>query len=79
LNNFLKDKLPPVIILNKGINLNRGQSIILTRKEIDVKDEDTPLNNLNFHVNNKPKLGHLENLKQPGILFSLILNNYKNY
>jgi hypothetical protein len=60
------DKLPPVVILNKGIKVNQGQSALLSRFELDVKDDDTLLQNLKFFIVTQPKLGRLENVKEPG-------------
>lgn len=60
------DKLPPVIILNKGLKVNQAESVYLTKFELDVKDDDTLLHNLKFHIITQPKLGRLENIKEPG-------------
>lgn len=60
------DKLPPVVVLNKGMRVNQGQSVPLSRHELDVRDDDTQLSNLKFVVVTQPKLGRLENLREPG-------------
>ena len=64
---FLKgDKLPPSVIVNKGLRVNQGQSSFLSRTSIDVKDDDTLLQNLQFIIITQPKMGFLENVKEPG-------------
>lgn len=60
------DKIPPVIVQNRGLKVNQGQSILLSRYEFDVKDDDTPLENLKFLIVTQPKLGRLEHQRQPG-------------
>lgn len=60
------DKLPPVVVLNKGIKVNQGQSTVLSRFELDIRDDDTQLSNIKFFIVTQPKLGRLENTKEPG-------------
>lgn len=63
------DKLPPVVVVNKGIKVNQAQSAVLSRFELDIKDDDTQLQNVKFFVVTQPKLGRLENINQPGTIF----------
>ncbi|CAF0709362.1 unnamed protein product [Brachionus calyciflorus] len=60
------DKLPPVITHNKGLRVNQGQSTLLTRFELDVKDDDTLVENIKFYIVTQPKLGRLEHQKDSG-------------
>lgn len=60
------DKLPPVVALNRGLKVNQGESALLSRFELDVRDDDTQLQNLKFLVVTQPKFGRLENTKDPG-------------
>lgn len=64
---FLKgDKLPPVVILNKELRIDQGKSGFLTKFELNVSDNDTQLENLKFYITTQPKLGFLENIREPG-------------
>lgn len=52
--------------LNKGVQVFQTQSTLLTRNELDVKDDDTVSKNLRFVVVTQPKLGRLERTDSPG-------------
>lgn len=71
------DKLPPVVVLNKGIKVNQGQSTVLSRFELDIRDDDTQLSNIKFFIVTQPKLGRLENTKEPGKLKKRIHTDLK--
>ncbi|RNA35735.1 extracellular matrix FRAS1, partial [Brachionus plicatilis] len=60
------DKLPPAIVQNRGLKVNQGQMALLSRHEFDVRDDDTPLDNLKFLIVTQPKLGRLEHEREPG-------------
>ncbi len=62
----IDDKLPPVVIVNKGLKVNQGKNAFLTRLEFDVKDDDTASNNIYFTLLTPPKYGVLENIKEQG-------------
>lgn len=55
-----------MITVNKGLKVSQGQSNFLTRYELDVKDDDTLVQNLKFYILTQPKLGRIENIKEPG-------------
>ncbi len=64
---FLKgDKLPPVVTLNRELRIDQGKSGFLTKFELKVSDNDTQLENLKFYITTQPKLGFLENIREPG-------------
>jgi hypothetical protein len=59
------DKLPPKVTVNKPIELNsnsQGGIAKITRNHLDVKDDDTLLQNIQFKLITKPAFGHIENI-----------------
>lgn len=58
--------MPPVVTLNNQLRVSQGQSGFLTKYELNVKDDDTQLENLNFYITTQPKIGYLENINVPG-------------
>lgn len=75
------DKLPPVVVQNRGIKVNQGQSTVVSRYELDIKDDDTPLDNIKFLIVTQPKLGRLEHKREPGRRIDFFLYEdlaYKN-
>lgn len=60
------DKLPPVVISNNQLRVYQGQSGFLTKYELNVKDDDTQMENLKFYITTQPKIGYLENINVPG-------------
>jgi hypothetical protein len=58
--------LPPVILNNKILKVNQGSSRLLSRYELDVKDDDTLYKNIEFKIISGPKYGSIENINEPG-------------
>lgn len=58
--------MPPIILNNKILKVNQGSSRLLSRYELDVKDDDTPYRNIEFKIISGPKYGFLENTNEPG-------------
>ncbi len=53
-------------MVNKGLKVYQTQSSLLTKNELDVKDDDTNFKYLKFYILTQPKLGRLEKVDQPG-------------
>jgi hypothetical protein len=55
-----------VVITNRELRVNQDKSNVLTTAELNVTDDDTPLENLSFYITTQPKIGYLENIEEPG-------------
>ncbi|KAK2838085.1 hypothetical protein Q5P01_015297 [Channa striata] len=62
----LEDRLPPSVVVNKGLVLDENTMKKLTTLQLSASDQDSEPAELIFRVDKQPSLGHLEHASNPG-------------
>ncbi|XP_023676521.2 extracellular matrix organizing protein FRAS1 isoform X1 [Paramormyrops kingsleyae] len=62
----LEDRLPPSVVVNKGLVLDENTVKKITTLELSATDHDSEPGELVYRVTKQPQLGHLEYVASPG-------------
>ncbi|CAG09631.1 unnamed protein product, partial [Tetraodon nigroviridis] len=62
----LEDRLPPSVVVNKGLVLDENSAKKLTTLHLSASDQDSEPGELTYRVTKQPSLGHLEHATSPG-------------
>ncbi|XP_056274598.1 extracellular matrix protein FRAS1 [Pseudoliparis swirei] len=62
----LEDRLPPVVVVNKGLVLDENTAKKLTTLQLSASDQDSEPGELVYRVTKEAGLGHLEHAASPG-------------
>lgn len=62
----LEDRLPPSVVVNKGLVLDENSVKKLTTLQLSASDQDSEPGELIYRINKQPSLGHLEHAASPG-------------
>ncbi|KAM6954491.1 extracellular matrix organizing protein FRAS1 [Aplochiton taeniatus] len=62
----LEDRLPPSVVVNKGLLLDENTVKKLTTLQLSASDQDSEPSDLTYRVTKQPVLGHLEHAGNPG-------------
>ncbi|TNM90093.1 hypothetical protein fugu_004327 [Takifugu bimaculatus] len=66
----LEDRLPPSVVVNKGMVLDENSAKKLTTLHLSASDQDSEPGELIYRVTKQPSLGHLEHATNPGTRIS---------
>ncbi|KAM4616687.1 extracellular matrix organizing protein FRAS1 [Polymixia lowei] len=66
----LEDRLPPSVVVNKGLVLEENSVKKLTTLQLSASDQDSEPGELAYRVTKQPGLGHLEHAANPGTRIS---------
>ncbi|XP_029366253.1 extracellular matrix organizing protein FRAS1 isoform X2 [Echeneis naucrates] len=66
----LEDRLPPSVVVNKGLVLDENTMKKLTTLQLSASDQDSEPGELVFRVTKQAVLGHLEHVASPGTRIS---------
>lgn len=66
-----EDRLPPSVVVNKGMGLDENSAKKLTTLHLSASDQDSEPGELIYRVTKQPSLGHLEHATNPGINHSV--------
>lgn len=61
-----EDRLPPSVVVNKGLVLDENSAKKLTTLQLSASDQDSEPSELIYRINKQPSLGHLEHAASPG-------------
>lgn len=61
-----EDRLPPSVVVNKGMVLDENSAKKLTTLHLSASDQDSEPGELVYRVTKQPSLGHLEHATSPG-------------
>ncbi|XP_062899606.1 extracellular matrix protein FRAS1 isoform X1 [Mobula hypostoma] len=61
-----EDKLPPTIVVNKGLVLEENSVKKITTLQLSATDQDSEPGELIYRLNKQPQLGHIEHTASPG-------------
>nr|XP_057925745.1 extracellular matrix protein FRAS1 isoform X1 [Doryrhamphus excisus] len=62
----LEDRLPPSVVVNKGLVLDENTLKKLTTLQLSASDQDSEPSELVYRITKETSLGHLENAASPG-------------
>ncbi|XP_038647741.1 extracellular matrix protein FRAS1 [Scyliorhinus canicula] len=62
----LEDKLPPSIVVNKGLVLDENTVKKITTLQLSATDQDSEPGELTYRLTKQPQLGHIEHAASPG-------------
>uniref|UniRef100_A0A4W3I1G5 Fraser extracellular matrix complex subunit 1 n=1 Tax=Callorhinchus milii TaxID=7868 RepID=A0A4W3I1G5_CALMI len=62
----LEDKLPPSIVINKGLVLDENTVKKITTLQLSATDQDSEPGELVYRITKQPQLGHIEHAASPG-------------
>ncbi|XP_059502142.1 extracellular matrix protein FRAS1 isoform X3 [Stegostoma tigrinum] len=62
----LEDKLPPSIVVNKGLVLEENTVKKITTLQLSATDQDSEPGELTYRLTKQPQLGHIEHVASPG-------------
>ncbi|KAF7657666.1 hypothetical protein LDENG_00023860 [Lucifuga dentata] len=62
----LEDRLPPSVVVNKGLVLDENSSKKLTTLQLSASDQDSEPGELIYRLTKQTSLGHLEHAANPG-------------
>uniref|UniRef100_UPI001ED83835 extracellular matrix protein FRAS1 n=1 Tax=Scatophagus argus TaxID=75038 RepID=UPI001ED83835 len=62
----LEDRLPPSVVVNKGLVLDENSVKKLTTLQLSASDQDSEPGELIYRITKQPSLGHLEHAASPG-------------
>lgn len=63
-----EDRLPPAVVVNKGLVLDENSVKKITTLQLSSTDQDSEPGELIYHVTKQTQLGHLELSTNPGTL-----------
>ncbi|KAM9823010.1 extracellular matrix organizing protein FRAS1 [Syngnathus typhle] len=63
----LEDRLPPSVVVNKGLVLDENTAKKLTTLQLSASDQDSQPGELLYRVTKQSGLGHLEHVANPGV------------
>lgn len=61
-----EDRLPPSVVVNKGLVLDENSVKKLTTLQLSASDQDSEPGELIYRITKQPSLGHLEHAASPG-------------
>lgn len=61
-----EDRLPPAVVVNKGLVLDENSVKKLTTLQLSADDQDSEPGELIYRVTKQTSLGHLEHAASPG-------------
>lgn len=61
-----EDRLPPAVVVNKGLVLDENSMKKLTTLQLSASDQDSEPAELIFRITKQTSLGHLEHTANPG-------------
>ncbi|TMS03411.1 Extracellular matrix protein FRAS1 [Larimichthys crocea] len=67
----LEDRLPPSVVVNKGLVLDENSVKKLTTLQLSASDQDSEPSELIYRITKQPNLGHLEHAASPGTRISM--------
>uniref|UniRef100_A0A8D0CH89 Fraser extracellular matrix complex subunit 1 n=1 Tax=Scleropages formosus TaxID=113540 RepID=A0A8D0CH89_SCLFO len=67
---ILEDRLPPSVMVNKGLVLDENSAKKITTLQLSATDQDSEPGELVYHITKSPQLGHLEHAASPGTWIS---------
>ncbi|XP_030622204.1 extracellular matrix organizing protein FRAS1 [Chanos chanos] len=62
----LEDRLPPSVVVNKGLVLDEGSVKKITTSQLSSTDQDSEPGELVYRITKQTQLGHLEHSSNPG-------------
>ncbi|XP_051540724.1 extracellular matrix organizing protein FRAS1-like [Myxocyprinus asiaticus] len=62
----LEDRLPPTVVVNKGLVLDENSLKKITTLQLSSTDQDSEPGELIYRITKQPQLGHLEKFNKPG-------------
>ncbi|CAM4540352.1 unnamed protein product [Leuciscus chuanchicus] len=66
----LEDRLPPTVVVNKGLVLDENTLKKITTLQLSSTDQDSEPDELIYRITKQPQLGHLEHSSKPGTRIS---------
>lgn len=61
-----EDRLPPSVVVNKGLVLDENTVKKLTTLQLSASDQDSEPGELVYRITKQTTLGHLEHVSNPG-------------
>ncbi|XP_073717143.1 extracellular matrix organizing protein FRAS1 [Misgurnus anguillicaudatus] len=66
----LEDRLPPTVVVNKGLVLDENTVKKITTQQLSSTDQDSEPDELVYRITKQPQLGHIEHSSKPGTRIS---------
>ncbi len=63
---FSEDRLPPTVVVNKGLVMDENTLKKITTLQLSSTDQDSEPDELIYRITKQPQLGHLEHSSKPG-------------